>query len=84
MKNFYHLWTPDNHQILFTCEADFKMAMNIIALSGFECRLRVLETAVDVRNVLSYNNRNGFLVSPDETPFSYRWGAGRWTDTPAP
>ena len=137
MKNFYHLWTPDNHQILFTCEADFKMAMNIIALcaalmpsitiltfelmdnhlhvtaygsavdiqaffelfkrhldrwfraenravdlSGFECRLRVLETAVDVRNVLSYNNRNGFLASPDETPFSYRWGAGRFFFNP--
>lgn len=137
MRNFYHLWTPDNHQIILTCESNFKMAMNIFALSaalspeiviltfelmdnhlhvtlngtekdardffalykshlgkwlrsinratdlsGFECKLRQLETAQDVRNVLSYNNRNGFLVSPDDTPFSYRWGAGRFFFNP--
>ena len=137
MKNFYHLWTPDNQQIILTCESDFKMAMNIFALtaalspeiviltfelmdnhlhvtlhgsekeardffdlykchlskwlrsidratdlSGFECRLRVLETAQDVKNVISYNNRNGFLVNPDETPFSYKWGAGRFFFNP--
>lgn len=137
MKNFYHLWTPDNQPIILTCESDFKMAMNIFALSaalspgiailtfelmdnhlhvtlhgsekdardffalykshlgkwlrsinratdlsGFECKLRVLETAQDVKNVISYSNRNGFLVNPDETPFTYRWGAGRFFFNP--
>lgn len=137
MKKFYHLWTPENHQIILTCRDDFKTAMNIIALcvalspgivvltfelmdnhlhvtlhgseedikaffalfkrhldkwlksvgrdvdlSGFVCSLRELFTAFDVRNVLSYNNRNGFLVNPDETPFSYEWGAGRFFYNP--
>lgn len=137
MKNFYHLWTPDNQQIILTCEADFKMAMNLFALSAavspgiviltfelmdnhihvtlfssendarnffslfkqhlrkwlvsinravdlsaFECRLRALENAQDIKNVITYNNRNGFLVNPDETPFSYRWGAGRFFFNP--
>ena len=131
MKKYYHLWTPENQQLILTCESDFKMAMNIFALcaamfdsvviltfelmdnhihvtlygtekearaffalykrflgkwlnsigrgvdlSGFECSLRALETPAEVRNVISYNNRNGFLVNPEETPFSYRWGAG--------
>jgi hypothetical protein len=131
MINFFHLWTPENQQIILTCEGDFKMAMNIFALcaamssgvailtfelmdnhihvtlygseedirsfftlfkrhlakwhkcigravdlSGFNCNLRALNSALDIKNVLSYNNRNGFLVNPNETPFSYKWGAG--------
>lgn len=137
MKSFYHLWSPDNHQIILTCEADFKMAMNLFALSaalfpslviltfelmdnhihvtlhgteedirlffgffkksldkwlksigrivdlsGFDCRLRRLDNAQDIRNVISYNNRNGYLVNPDVTPFSYRWGAGKYFFNP--
>ncbi len=137
MTNFYHLWTPENQQIILTCESDFKMAMNIFALcaalspglvfltfelmdnhihvtlygserdirnffnlfkrhlgkwlracgrsvdlSDFVCHLRALESALEIRNVISYNNRNGFLVRPDETPFSYKWGAGRFFFNP--
>ena len=137
MTNFYHLWTPENQQIILTCEEEFKMAMNIFALcaalspcivfltfelmdnhihvtlhgsedsiigffnlykrhldkwlkasgravdlSGFVCRLRALESALEIRNVISYNNRNGFLVRPDETPYSYKWGAGRFFFNP--
>jgi len=27
-----------------------------------------------LRNVIAYVNRNGFVVNPDETPYSYPWG----------
>lgn len=36
----------------------------------------------DLRNVIAYNNRNGFLVSPEHTPFSYPWGANRYFFNP--
>lgn len=134
---FWHLWTPENHQVIFTGENDFKMGMNLIAiaallhpdiriltfelmsnhahltvygpedsirsffntfkkflrrwlersnhyvdLSGFNCSLRQLNSPAEVRDVISYNNRNGFLVNPDTTPFSYRWGANRFFFNP--
>lgn len=137
MTNYYHLWTPENQQIILTCENDFKMAMDIfglsaaltpdiviltfelmdnhlhvalrgkerdvraffevykrhlgkwlatidrdVDLSGFVCCIRKLETPLEIRNVISYVNRNGFLVNPDETPYSYRWGAGRFLFNP--
>lgn len=134
----HHLWTPENFQIIFTCEEDFKSGMNIfglcagmfpdiiiltfelmsnhlhIAASGDKSRIlelfelfklilkryciangytidwtsflastRPILTLEDARNVIAYDNRNGFLVSPDETPFSYRWGANKYYFNPA-
>lgn len=32
----------------------------------------------NVRNVIAYINRNGYVISPDGTPFSYLWGANRY------
>lgn len=34
------------------------------------------------RNIIAYVNRNGYVVSPDETPFTYRWGANRFYYNP--
>ena len=133
MKKHFHLWTPENQQVIFTCEDDFKTGMNIFALcavlypsiailtfelmdnhihivlycteaeakaffarfkytlkkwlnsigrfvdlSEFVCKLRALDSTTDIMNVISYSNRNGFLANPDQTPYSYRWGAGRF------
>jgi len=39
--------------------------------------LHRLESIERVRNVIIYDNRNGFIVNPDHTPFSYPWGANR-------
>ena len=46
-------------------------------LDGWECKLRRIEGLQDLRNVIAYNNRNGFLVNKDYTPFNYPWGANR-------
>ena len=32
----------------------------------------------NMRNVISYINRNGAVVNPDENVFTYRWGANRF------
>jgi len=127
---FYHLWTPENFEIIFRNDSEFRIGMGIIAIAskcfpnvivytfvlmtnhlhilaaGEESRLRemfayitkclkrmaedsgrmmnwgmfipgirCLTSLADVRNVLIYDNRNGFLVHDNYTPFSYPWGA---------
>lgn len=49
-----------------------------VNLENWNISMRQIETLRDARNVLAYNNRNGFLVIPEETPFSYLWGANRY------
>lgn len=126
----WHLYTPENHPVILTCEADFKAAMTILAicaisfpniriltfqwmsnhlhitvagpeedislmfdmlkrylgkylnakgvsssLKDWKHTLRRIGSLKDLRNVIAYNNRNGFLVNPDSTPFTYPWGA---------
>ena len=126
----YHLWTPENFEIIFRNSNEFRIGMGIIAISakcfpdvriitfelmtnhlhimaaGDESRLRQmfefikklltrmtwdagrtidwgafklgvrqLNDLADARNVLIYDNRNGFLVHDSYTPFSYPWGA---------
>ncbi len=39
--------------------------------------LHQLDSVERVRNVIVYDNRNGYLVNPDYTPYSYPWGANR-------
>jgi len=127
---FWHLWTPENHEIIFSDEETFRAGMNLfgicaiickdiqivtfelmsnhihstisgqekdvraffkvfrnslsrylkrmgrfINLTTFACNLRQLTTLDDLRNVIAYNNRNGFLVHQNETPWTYPWGA---------
>lgn len=137
LGDVHHLWTPENFQIIFATEGDFKSGMNIIGLcaslfpdivlltfevmsnhlhitaagsrdrllelfemikmmlkrffdgkgyvidwTAFNAFTRLLGSLEDVRNVIAYNNRNGFIVSPYETPFTYRWGANRFYFNP--
>lgn len=44
-------------------------------LKGFKCSLFPIDNLQSLRNEIVYVNRNGYLVNPDCTPFSYRWGA---------
>lgn len=130
MKPCYHLWTPENFEIIFRNDAEFNVGMGIMAIAakcfpdvkimtfelmtnhlhimeaGEESRLRkmfeqikkhlvrmaddtgrtmnwaafrpgirTLASLSDARNVLIYDNRNGFLVNDCYTPFSYPWGS---------
>ena len=128
----YHLYTPENYEVIFVSEDDFKAGMTIMALcalispdiriltfqlmsnhihstaagseeacvaffksfrrrlqlylkgkgrsldlAAWDVSLRRTGSLKDLRTIIVYTNRNGFLVNPDETPFSYRWGANR-------
>ncbi len=130
MKPCYHLWTPENFEIIFRNDAEFHVGMGIMAIvakcfpevkiltfelmtnhlhimaASEESRLRMmfeqikkrlrrmadnsgrtinwttfnpgirsLDSLSDARNVLIYDNRNGFLVNDCYTPFSYPWGS---------
>ena len=46
--------------------------------TAFTPGVRHLNDLADARNVLIYDNRNGFLVHDNYTPFSYPWGANRF------
>lgn len=133
----WHLFTPENHPVILTSEADFNAAMTLLAicalsfpsirvltfqwmsnhlhitLTGTEgeiaslfatlkkfigkylkakgmtasldewtFRLRRIESLKDLRNVIAYNNRNGYLVNPDSTPLTYPWGANKYFFNP--
>lgn len=48
-----------------------------VDLSRFKCLDPIEVTDIEmVRNEIVYINRNGYVVSPSFTPFSYPWGAG--------
>lgn len=53
-----------------------------VSLASWTCRMRQIDSLADIRNVIAYNNRNGFLVKPDFTPFNYPWGANRFFFNP--
>jgi len=133
----FHLWTPEDFEVIFRNDNDFKMGMNIIGIcvllfpsirlltfeimsnhlhfcaageeeelrkffrllskllsrycSGrgytinweqFNLGIRELKSLDDVRNVIIYDNRNGFLVHPEHNPFSYPWGANKYFFNP--
>lgn len=53
-----------------------------ISIASWTHNIRHIESLKDLRNVIAYNNRNGFLVYPDSTPLTYPWGANRFFFNP--
>lgn len=43
-----------------------------------EPRLHPIKDLNNIRNVIAYIHRNGPLVNPDESVFTYEWGCGRF------
>lgn len=50
--------------------------------SAFQIKERLLSSLEDVRNVIIYDNRNGYIVNPEYSPFSYPWGANKYFFNP--
>lgn len=50
----------------------------VVDLPGLTIRFSEISTVENLRNVIAYINRNGYLVHPDSTPFNYEWGANRF------
>ena len=56
----------------------FRKERRAINWDNFLEKHRVLHSLNDARNVIVYNNRNGYLVNDNHTPFTYPWGANRF------
>ena len=54
----------------------------IVNLKKFNCEIIPIPSLQSLRNEIIYTNRNGFVVRPECTPFSYPWGAGAWFFNP--
>ena len=60
----------------------FRAAGRSVGQSVFTPNLREITTLDDARAVICYNNRNGYLVHPDHSPFSYPYGANAFYFNP--
>ncbi|MBR3075340.1 MAG: hypothetical protein IKH11_06265, partial [Bacteroidales bacterium] len=88
----FELMSNHLHLTLSGRETDVMALFNVIKcllskgldeiLSDWECKTRMLNSLSELRNVITYNNRNGYVVHPDETPFTYPWGANMYYFNP--
>jgi len=53
-----------------------KLSRHFSLPKTFRFQLRPLNTLKSFRNNVVYIHRNGYVVDPAETPFSYQWGTG--------
>lgn len=51
-------------------------------LDSFQANIIPIDNLQFLRNSIAYVNRNGYLVHPECTPFSYAWGANRYFFNP--
>jgi len=49
-----------------------------VDIKAMTYNIHILDSLERIRNVIAYDNRNGYLVHPEHTPFSYPWGANRF------
>lgn len=54
----------------------------LLSWDRLDTKLIPINTLDNLRNVIAYVNRNGFVVNPFVTPFSYEWGANRFYYNP--
>ena len=47
-------------------------------MSDMPLQLKPIEDLQSLRSHIVYVHRNGYVVNPDSTPFSYPWGTGRY------
>lgn len=54
------------------------LAESITDIKNPVFKILPVDNLENLRNVISYDNRNGAVVNPDENVFSYEWGANRF------
>ena len=54
----------------------------VVNLDGFSCTLIPIESLKVLRNEIVYAHRNGYVIHPGHTPFSYPWSSGRYYFNP--
>lgn len=60
----------------------FQSTGRVRNLDSFQANIIPIDNLQFLRNSIAYVNRNGYLVHPECTPFSYLWGANRYFFNP--
>ena len=55
-----------------------RLSRNFGPLRDIPLQLKQIDSLQSMRNHIVYVHRNGYVVDPDHTPFSYPWGSGRY------
>lgn len=82
MSNHIHLVCSCSEDELQDFFSDFKRRLHRYLsdkssdLHGFNPNIINIENLRSLRNAIVYVNRNGYVINPEHTPFSYPWSAG--------
>lgn len=90
MSNHLHLCVAGTMKCLLalferikeTLRRHFKCLGRNISWQDFSAGIRELKTLKELRTVIIYINRNGYVVHQDCSPFTYPWGANRYFFNP--
>ena len=81
MSNHIHLVCSCSEDELQDFFSDFKRKLHRYLssgnsdLNGFNANIIKIENLRSLRNTIVYVNRNGYVINPEHTPFSYPWSA---------
>ena len=86
MGNHVHLTVAGERDMCLALFRMFRLRLRLYLkgigsptdITGWDCNIKVITDLKYLRTVIIYTNRNGFVVNPGYTPFSYRWGANRF------
>lgn len=78
MDNHFHfLLSGTESDIDGFCKLIIKKLSRYFPLPKAFCfKRKLIETLQSFRNNVIYIHRNGYVINPTETPFSYQWGTG--------
>lgn len=84
MSNHMHVVMAGSKDLCLNMFDDFKNRLartfrnngRILPWDKFQVEITPVETLKQLRSVIIYTNRNGFVSNPKYTPFSYPWGGG--------
>lgn len=87
---FWHLCTPGTEQACYEyferrksfLRRYFQATGSKVDLSRFNCTVLPISDLNTLRAEIAYVNRNGYVVNPDCTPFSYKWSTGMYYFNP--
>ena len=80
MDNHFHfvLSGTESEIMVFWRFIRKKLSRLFPLLRDLELHLKSIDDLQAMRNNIVYTHRNGYVVRPDCTPFSYLWGSGRY------
>lgn len=90
MSNHIHITAATNEDRLVLyfetlrkmLSRQFQARGRTVDLQAMTYIIQELDSLEKARNTIAYDNRNGYIVNPNHTPFTYPWGANRFYFNP--